>query len=654
MQQRTVSFHAFASLFFFLFLFCVGCAESDSTDPGSPDGGLEEDGFNSTPDITASPVDGAGSEDSIQADIESTESDTVANPPTGSLAINEVVCSPESGEDWFEVVAIGDSSVLLSDYRVVDDNDSHEPVSLPEVTLEPGEFYVVYAVDANDEFDGPSVGFKLGKSDGLWLTMNGEEQDSISWDGDAPEGTSYGRLPDGEGVFQTLKPTPGAPNEAFEGALPLTTPFVTDRVIPVEVELSAEAWAAIKAAPLEEEWHEGTLIFDGMEVASVGVRVKGNSSLMSVAGMGIDRFSFKVDLNRYVQGQDLLGVQMLVLNNGFKDPSLIREHLAYELAREMGLPASRTGFVDLTVAGIHLGFYTLIEHVDDEFLESNFDSDDGDMYKPELPDGNLLYEGESIADYGNVGVETNEDTTDHAAFFALVSALADGSDEDIEAILHVEQALKYLAFNTLLVNLDSYNGMGHNYYLYLDGDRFVVIPWDLNEAFGNFTCGCNREGIIDFYIDESSCGFLAQKPLIERLMSNGEWRNEYHGYLETYLAGAFSEDQMQERIHSAADVIRSTVEADTTKFYQTDQFETSLVEDVNNVIGLETFVVERGASIAAQINGSLPASGDGDGNCGTNTGPGPGPGSGGNPKCPDGICDAFEQANPNACPEDCQ
>jgi len=46
----------------------------------------------------------------------------------------------------------------------------------------------------------------------------------------------------------------------------------------------------------------------------------------------------------------------------------------------------------------------------------------------------------------------------------------------------------------------------------------------------------------------------------------------------------------------------------------------------------------------------LPADNKGKGSCSSGGGPGPGP----NPeKCPDGICDAAEQANPKLCPEDC-
>jgi len=642
--------------------------------------------------------------------------------PLGALAINEVVADPESGEtDWFELIVVGEEPVQLSGFTIVDDNDDHGAASLGEGTLSPGEFLVVQAVSEEDldpESETLQVPFKLGAGDALFLHQEGALVDTLDWDdGDAPEGTSYGRLPDGTGNAQTLIPTPGAANEAFSGDLPPDSPFITDRVVDVEVELTEEAWAQIMAAPLEEEWHEGNLIFDGERVDTIGFRVKGNSSLMSVAQMGVERFSFKADLNRHVEGQDLLGVQMLVLNNGFKDPSLMREHLAYEVARDMGLPASRTSFVNLTVADRHLGVYTLVEHVDDEFLEARFAEDGGALYKPEPPAGSLNDMGDDITAYGGVGVKSDEETTDHAVFLAMVAALESGSDEELAAVLDIESALTYFAFNTLLVNLDSYNGMGHNYYLYVDNGRVLIFPWDLNEAFGNFPCSCNAEEILTYFVDEPSCSSMDAKPLLKRLMGNAQWVETYHGIVTNAMATVFNSATMNDRIQAAGDLIREDVYADTTKFFGSDQFEESLTDDVQNTLGLERFVAERVANVQAQIAGDQAASGDGNGGCGGGFGgpggegggpgmgsceddadcetqcppfatscacdaghckpacavdsdcvldflecvggfcepeEGSGPGDGGGVKCPDGICDEAEQNNPHLCPEDCE
>ena len=60
--------------------------------------------------------------------------------------------------------------------------------------------------------------------------------------------------------------------------------------------------------------------------------------------------------------------------------------------------------------------------------------------------------------------------------------------DEIAAILNVDQVLWMLAFNNVLVNLDSYTGrLAHNYYLYEDTTgQFNPILWDMNMSFGGF------------------------------------------------------------------------------------------------------------------------------------------------------------------------
>lgn len=56
-------------------------------------------------------------------------------------------------------------------------------------------------------------------------------------------------------------------------------------------------------------------------------------------------------------------------------------------------------------------------------------------------------------------------------------------------MLDVDQVLRFLAVSVMLVHLDNYIGMGHNYYLYEMNGRFTILPWDLNMAFGTFRMG---------------------------------------------------------------------------------------------------------------------------------------------------------------------
>ena len=80
----------------------------------------------------------------------------------------------------------------------------------------------------------------------------------------------------------------------------------------------------------------------------------------------------------------------------------------------------------------------------------------------------------------SVGLRTNEEYADHSRLFGLLEVLnsdpAEVSTDDLEAVLDVDQVLRYLAASVALVHLDNYIGMGHNYYLYEDGGKFSLIP----------------------------------------------------------------------------------------------------------------------------------------------------------------------------------
>ena len=443
------------------------------------------------------------------------------------------------------------------------------------------------------------------------------------------------------------------------------SPFILDRVVTVHLELSALVWQDMIANPRAKEYHSGTIVFDGTRLDSVAIRVKGNSSLNAVAGTASHRFSFKVDTNRYIAGQELFGQKKLNFNNGFKDPTLMREHLSYQLFRHMDVPASRTSFVDLWVANEHLGLYTLVEQVDDYFLADHFSPSNGDLYKPEFPDSPLHFRGTDFWAYQGIVLKQNQDTSDHTAFLHFVDMLNNGTESDLEAVFDVERFLKYVAINTVTANLDSYIGSGHNFYIYAEQGRFTVIPWDLNEAFGNFSCGCNRAGIIALSIDAPTCGPIYERPLLKRILTHNHWRQRYHQYIEQLIEGAFSTEIMNARIDSIAKLIRPFVEADATKFYTTKIFEASLIRDIggsasqiaiipggrNTTIGLKAFVHERIQALEDQLAGHVSTLANDAGSCAS---PGRQPAMNrGRPPCGDRICDRAEMHNPLLCPRDC-
>ncbi|HMS15601.1 MAG TPA: CotH kinase family protein, partial [Planctomycetota bacterium] len=70
------------------------------------------------------------------------------------------------------------------------------------------------------------------------------------------------------------------------------------------------------------------LVVEGVTYPSVAVRFRGNTSYTQLPS-GSQKKSFNIRMDVYTPGQKLLGYEHLNLNNGFHDPTFVREFLAY-------------------------------------------------------------------------------------------------------------------------------------------------------------------------------------------------------------------------------------------------------------------------------------------------------------------------------------
>ena len=272
--------------------------------------------------------------------------------------------------------------------------------------------------------------------------------------------------------------------------------FQDDTVNEINIEIDEKDWQDMLDNPLEEEYHKANITINGETVGNVAIRTKGNNSLTSVASSDSDRYSFKIDFDYYDDNGNYYGLKKLCLNNNYSDNSSMREYISYKIMGELGLDVPQCGYSNITVNGEEWGLYLAVEAIDETFLATHFDDATGDLYKPEGQEGtgaDLVYDGDDISSYTGLNLKTNEDTSDGKEIIALMKALEDG--ENLEDLLDVESALKYIAANVALANFDSYLGnTTHNYYLYEEDGYFTVIPWDMNLAFGGF-----GDGEVDIY-----------------------------------------------------------------------------------------------------------------------------------------------------------
>ena len=129
-----------------------------------------------------------------------------------------------------------------------------------------------------------------------------------------------------------------------------TTLFDTSYVHTIDISISEEDLADLLENPTDKTKYETTVTIDGEEISDVSFSTKGNTSLSSVASdEESDRYSFKINFGKYVDGQTYHGLDKLNLNNIYADATYLKEYLSYTLFAKAGADAPLVSFISVTI-----------------------------------------------------------------------------------------------------------------------------------------------------------------------------------------------------------------------------------------------------------------------------------------------------------------
>lgn len=356
--------------------------------------------------------------------------------------------------------------------------------------------------------------------------------------------------------------------------------FNRDKVMEINIEIDDSDLKDMNENAMKEEFKVAKVTVDGDSYGNVGIRTKGNSSLMSVANSDSDRYSYKINFDKYNTSQSMEGLTQLNLNNCYSDPSYMREFITYSICEDMGLATPEFAYAKVSINGEYHGLYLAVEGLKESYLENNFGDVTGDLYKSD-EGASLEYNGDASESDSNLIVESDKKTADWSKVTKLLKSLDTG--EDIEKYLDVDSVLKNIAINTALLNLDSYQGnFAHNYYLYEQDGVFSMLPWDFNMSFGGFG-GTGKGGDEQsIYIDEPTTGNLEDRPLISALLKNETYKTKYHEYLEEIVTKYLDSDYLENMTTKVHDLIASYVKEDPTAFYTYEEFEKNITSSIES------------------------------------------------------------------------
>jgi hypothetical protein len=341
------------------------------------------------------------------------------------------------------------------------------------------------------------------------------------------------------------------------------------------LDLDRSAWQALRDNYLDNQYYAANLTIDGVGVAQVGIRSRGEGSRSE------EKPGLKVDFNKYVASQEYYGYKTLVIDNLTTDASMLRERLSFLVFEAMGIAAPRNAFARLTVNGEYWGLFALVEPVSKPFLKSRLGEESGNLFDYEWREYyNLAWLGHDPGLYvpAPFQPQTNEDKPDVAtglvAFVQAINEVPDaGFASAIASWLDVDRFLTHVAIENAIVEGDGIVGdQGiNNFYLYEYGakNRFVFIPWDKDNTF--------RSGSWPLYRN------LEKNVLTRRLTADAAKRKVYTDAVVRAVTSYVNPRWLTPQLETAFSQIRAAALADVRKPFTNSQFEAG-VDGVRGVI----------------------------------------------------------------------
>ena len=389
----------------------------------------------------------------------------------------------------------------------------------------------------------------------------------------------------------------------------------------VEVFFAQANWDALLdnlAITTEDYLLADSARINGVVFDSVGVKYKGNSSYNS----SNNKNPLHINLDWVHSNNDYQGYTSLKLQNLYMDPSMIREVLSYAIL-ENYMDCPKSNFANVYINGTLRGLYSSAESIDDRFNTNHYYDQEGSFFKCN-PIGGAGPGGGTSPDLKYI----NADTTAYATGYELKSAYGwtnlvdmintlNNNFSVIEDKLDLDRAIWMLAFNNVLVNLDSYNGaFRQNYYLYRDiNNRFVPTVWDLNMSFNSFPGGTGS-GSGGPTLDPMSNSNSNNHPLIKKILADPMYKRMYMAHVRTMVQEMVTSNWYITQANTLRNTIDSYVQADPFKFYTYTQYQNSLTTAVtggggpgggNSIPGIQTLMNGRVSYFSTNQNYTLVA-----------------------------------------------
>lgn len=270
--------------------------------------------------------------------------------------------------------------------------------------------------------------------------------------------------------------------------------------------------------PVNQDYVEGALIFEGDTISPIGVRYKGsigafagclsNPDWTRPSGQKVcEKLSLQIKINWKDRKERFFDLNKLQFHAQNYDKSQLRERLAYWLFAEMGVPSPRSVHARLLINKKYSGLYGLTEEVDNRFAEYFYKEGKGNIYKEVWP---VKANGEVQSDAALINaLKTNEEQQDIGLIKefgqAIATSNASNNKDVVQKYMKISELMSYIVVDRAIrhddgpfhwyCNNETINSCtNHNYYWFEDkkNRKMHLIPWDMDGTFEHVIKNANE------------------------------------------------------------------------------------------------------------------------------------------------------------------
>ncbi|ORX52082.1 hypothetical protein BCR36DRAFT_411535 [Piromyces finnis] len=238
-----------------------------------------------------------------------------------------------------------------------------------------------------------------------------------------------------------------------------------------------------------------------------------STGTIKISGYGSRKYKKLTWTIKFDDDNEFYGRKTIKMKGIANDSSLMREKLATELYKSVGIPVQEGSYARFTINGDIYGLYLLSDNLNKQWISANLHGNEnasiGFSYKmdsetPEGPYADLKYLGSKPKYYNGIYeldvyddkiVDSNDLNAQFAPLIKFTKLYRDWvnkyqddeSDEaviELEKFLDLESVLRLMAIDTLILPLDNFWLISSNTALYYNKERnnYTFLPYDFDQS----------------------------------------------------------------------------------------------------------------------------------------------------------------------------